>query len=785
MLHGTGRPPRAKPPGYAGEIAGIPRAGIPNLYLADGPNGVGNGSRGVTAFPAPIAVAASFDDALARRQGTALGAENRDKGNDVALSPTVNIVRLPQWGRAFESFGEDPFLASGMAGAVIGGIQSTGVMASVKHFAVNSQEHGRTLIDAQIGERTLREIYLPAFKSAVDAGVLTVMCAYNRVNGAYACENRPLLDDILKKEWGFRGVVVSDWAASHSTVASAVNGLDLEMPFGPLPDYPTYFGSELEAAVRDGKVPMARIDDMAKRVVYTMIASGRLDRSAKGDRNRPAATVEHTRLAQELAEAGTVMLRNERNLLPLDAKKIRSIAIIGVNGDAAAIGTGTGQGSASVLGDPIITPLAAISARAGKSVAVTFAKGTAGTAALPPMFSDWTGQYFAASDFTGAPMATLREKAVRFTGTPLAQLKGKWSARWTSTFIPPASGPYRFSLDTAGVSRLYVDDKEVLGNFGQDRSAVAHAVVDLPAGRPVRIRLDYVADLLLKREIKVALGMLPPDPGLLADAVETATKADVAIVFASDLRVEGGDQPSLALPGDQDRLIVAIAKANPHTIVVLNTGGPALMPWNEQVGAVLEAWYPGQANGVALAAVLFGDVNPSGRLPMTFPVSDAQSATASAERWPGVGNVSAYDEGLLVGYRWYDARKLAPLYPFGHGLSYTSFTYKDLTVGRRGSGYQATVSITNTGRTAGSEVVQLYLTAPADAAEPPRQLKAYRRVSLQPGKSSVVDLIMPKSSFEVWDEKQHDWRVAAGRWTVATGSSSRDIRAETSLQVQK
>jgi len=796
MVHGIGFLRNA---GFAGRVAGIPRLGIPDLVLADGPNGVGNGATGVTAFPAAISSSATWDTTLVHRYGEALGQEQAGKGNNVALAPTINILRVPQWGRSFETFSEDPDLAAEMATAEMTGIQSQGVIADAKHFAANNQETDRAFNDMEVSQRALREIYLPAFEAAVKrAGVLSAMGAYNRVNGVYACENNPLMTDILKKEWGFRGFVVSDWAATHSSAASANAGLDLEMPYGPMPGYPQFFGEPLKADVQAGLVPMARLDDMVSRILTAMIAVGLLDSPASGDQSKIVTTPENQRLARTLSEQGTVLLKNADGVLPLDSHQIDSLAVIGATAHNAPIYTG--GGSASVIPSAKTTPLEGIRARAGDDVKVAYAPGTAGTPALPDIPTNLltpsagtgngvTATYYASPDFTGTPVATRVEPTVDFSGLPLPELTDVWSARFTGEFTPETTGTHRFSVNTIGIADLCIDDRLVIHNYGRDRSSVAHALVDLTAGTPVTIRIDYVAQRLPRRVPSLQVGWLAPNPALLQEAVDAAKSSDMAVVFVNDLRTEGGDEPSLALPGDQNQLIQAVAAVNPRTVVVLNTGGAALMPWIDRVAGVVEAWYPGQENGNAIAAVLFGDVNPSGKLPMTFPRSDQQSPVAASERWPGVDGVVHYDEGVQVGYRWYDAHGEDPLFPFGHGLSYTTFDYGRVRIsaprwlhGR--DIVRVRVPITNAGSTAGAEVAQLYVGFPSSAGEPPKQLKGFEKVELEPGESTRVTFGLTRRDLSSWNTHQHRWVSHSGRYSVAVGSSSRDIRTTTSLRLK-
>jgi beta-glucosidase len=786
MVHGIGFVANA---GFAGKVAAIPRLGIPDLVLADGPNGVGNGATGVTAFPAAINGAATWDIRLMHRYGQTLAQEQAGKGNNMTLAPTINILRVPQWGRSFETFSEDPHLTGDIAAAEITGIQSRGVIADAKHFVANNQELDRDRVDERITQRTLREIYLPAFEEAVkDAGVLSTMCAYNKVNGDYMCENAPLLNNVLKHDWDYRGFVVSDWAATHSTEKSANAGLDMEMPYGPMPAYPQYFGDALKAAVLAGRVPVARLDDMVTRILTAMIAVGLLDHPPTGNQGTVVTNAEHQRLARSLSEQGSVLLKNDEQVLPLTAGRIRSVAVIGAAAHDAPIYTG--GGSANVVPSATTTPLQGIQARAGRSTAVTYAAGTAGTGALPdiptalltPSAGGGTGltaTYYATRDFTGAPVAVRTEPTVDFTGTPSPGLTGQWSARWTGTFTPTTTGTHRFSLNTQGIASLYIDGKLVASSYARDHGIVEHALVDLTAGTPVSIRVDYVADFLPRRRAALQVGWLAPNPALLQAAVDAARSAQVAVVFVNDLRTEGQDLHTLALPADQDQLIAAVAAANPHTVVVLNTGGAVLMPWLGQVAAVVEAWYPGQENGNAIAALLFGDINPAGKLPITFPGSDQQTPVADPSRWPGINDIATYSEGLLVGYRWWDATGQQPLFPFGYGLSYTTFGYDRLRIRTADHGPKITVTvrITNTGPRDGAEVAQLYVGFPVSAGEPPRQLKDFRKATLQPGRHTDISFTLDRRDLSYWDTTQGHWVTAAGTYQLMVGTSSRDIRA--------
>jgi beta-glucosidase len=707
--------------------------------------------------------AAAWDTGLTRRYGE----EQSAKGHNVALAPTINILRTPKWGRAAETFGEDPYLTGRIAAAETAGTQSRHVIATPKHYAANNQELFRSGIDVRVAERTLREIYYPGFEAAVrDGGAGAVMCSYPRVNGTYACEN-PATLGTLKTDLGFGGFVMSDWGATHSTVGSADAELDMEMPGGTLLG-PEYYGTLLKAAVLAGQVKMPVIDDKVRRILTSMFRIGLFDHPPTGGKDTTASTAAHRALARDLSAQGTVLLKNERGVLPLN---VRSLAVIGDDaGQNAQIGMG---GSAAVTPTGTVsTPIDGITARAGSKVKVTYARGTLGTRPLPVLSGGTLGPGFVASyystpDLSGPVTVARTEPAVDLTAAP-AGLPATWSARWTATFTPPATGTYRFSLDGAGDASLYVGGYKVLANH-QEFSGVSHALVDLTAGQAVPISVEYASAAALAGPA-LHLGWAAPDPGLTGDAVAAARRSDAAVVFVNDVTSEGTDRTTLALPGDQDRLIQAVAAANPRTVVVLNTSGPVLMPWAGRVAGVLEAWYPGQEDGNAIASVLFGDVDPAGRLPMTFPADERQGPAKTPAEYPGDGAAVHYDEGVLVGYRWYDAKGEKPLFPFGHGLSYTTFRYGDLQASRDA----VRVRVTNTGRRAGTEVAQLYLGLPASADEPPSRLKGFQKVRLSPGQTATVTFRLDARALSAWDGT---WRVRPGIYKVAVGSSSRDIRA--------
>ena len=629
----------------AGVLKGVPRLCVPDLVLNDASAGIGNRQTGTTAFPDEIAQAATWDTSLQTAMGSALGAEAVAKGVDVVFGPGVNLARNPLNGRGFEYAGEDPLLAGATAAALVRGIQSRHVVATVKHLALNDQETNRTTMSSDASERVQQELYLAPFEAAVKAGAGAVMCAYNRVGGTYACSDRSLLTGTLKSRMGFDGFVVSDFMATHAT-SDASAGLDVELPAAK------HFGNALRS------VPRARLDDMVRRVLTAMFRVGVVDHPPR----RPAATATSAgslSVATRVAQQGAVLLRNT-GVLPIAATAKR-IAVIG---DAASTGgapeAAQGYGSAHV-----------------------------------PQFGYHD---------TSAPLTAITSRAAR-----------------------------------QGASVSYASSSS------------------------------------------------------LVPAVLAAATSDVAVVFVNDVNNEGLDRPDLkphsgscSLTGtsdcsysstDQDQLVQAVAAVNRNTVVVVQSGGPVEMPWASKVAGIVEAWYPGQVDGTALAPLLWGDVNFSGKLPVTFPVAQSDGPLRTAAQYPGVADSrgvphAVYSEGLLIGYRWYDAKGIAPLYPFGFGLSYTSFGYSRLRVVPSASGATASVTVRNTGARAGAEVVQVYVSAPAGAGEPPKALAGFVKVALRPGETRTVTVPIAARSFAVWSTARHAWTPVKGTWTVRAGGSS-------------
>jgi len=784
MVDGTGY--LSGTAGYVGHIAANPRLCIPGLNLEDGPQGVADGVTGVTQLPAPVALAAAFDPSLAQAYGTVVGSEEHGKGADVNLGPTVNIVRDPRWGRAFESYGEDPYLAGQTAVGFIDGVQSQDVMSQVKHYAVYNQETNRNTAadDAIVSQRAMREIYLPQFYTAVTQGqAASVMCSYSTVNGQYACQNSDILG-ILDNQWHYPGFVTSDWGAVHSTVPSALAGLDMAMPGGTLFG-PDYYGPPLKAAVQAGQVPVSALNDMVSRILLEMFRFGLFEHPPTGSLTDTVTTPAHAQTGQDVAEAGTVLLKNDGGVLPLTPQSGRSVAVIGSDGGQYALTSG--GGSAGVIPPYTVTPVQGITQRAAADgVSVSYAQGdipAQGALATVPASAfpgGLTATYYNNTTLTGTAAATGKVPDVALSPGGKSPAPGVnasgWSVRLTGRVTLPATGSYALSLSFTGTASVTIDGKSVFASstgFG----GVSRATVTLPAGTTT-IEVDY-ADTIPFGSDGVTLGWQPP-ANLLAQAVAAASKASVAVVFASNYETEGADLTTIDLPASENQLISAVAADNPNTVVVLNTGSAVTMPWLDQVKGVLEAWYPGQDDGNAIAAVLFGDVNPSGKLPVTFPASLAQVPASTAAQWPGTGGKVQYSEGVLVGYRWYTTKGILPLFPFGYGLSYTSFTFSHLAVWHGRNGYQVSADVTNTGSRTGAEVAQLYVGDPSSTGEPVEQLKGFQRVTLQPGQTTRVTFTVPKTDFAWWNGH---WEVTPGSYALMVGDSSANLPLTAHVEV--
>jgi beta-glucosidase len=682
LVHGTGWasliPGNPIPEGWnygAGYVPGIARLGIPGIHMDDsavGVRGAAHQSRNPTLLPSTVGAAASWNPKAAFLYGSVIGRELRAQGFNMSIGGGVDLMREPRNGRTFEYAGEDPLLAGTMTGNLIRGVQAQHVMGDIKHYAFNDQETGRSYYNAVIGDRAAQESDLLAFRIGIDIGQPAgVMCAYNQVNGAYACENPWLLTQVLRKDIGFKGFVVSDWGGTHSTVASALAGLDMEMP-GSL-DGKSYFGAPLQAAVEHGQVPMATLDAMDERILRSMFAAGVIDHPVEP--RQVINPFEGRADAQHIAEQSIVLLRNQQQLLPLDAQSVQSIAIIGAHAD---VGVLSGGGSAQV------------DAPGGNAV----------------------------DPHTGG-------------------------AKWGEVVYFPSS-PLR-------AVRRHVPGAKVTFDAGTDPAAAA----------------------------------------------ALARSSQVAIVFAQQHMYEGMDRPTLALPDGQDALIEAVAAANPHTVVVLETGGPVLMPWADKVAGIVEAWYPGIGGAQALGNLLFGKVDFSAKLPVTFPRSDSQlphpevtgltpAVFEAAKTDPQVptGHFTVdYDKaGAAVGYKWFEQQHLTPLFPFGFGLSYTRYAYSGLKVAADGK--RATLTVRNTGQRAGTEIAEVYATLPRAAGESYRRLVGFARVTLAPGQAKSVDIALNELCESIYDTRTHAFVRPPGTYTILAGPSSADTPLEATFHVR-
>jgi len=762
--------------GYENVNTAVPSLCIPRLVLQDGPAGVA-AVPSATELPAPIALAASWSLALARGYGAVQGVEARRKGIDVVQGPDINIARVPENGRTFEAYGEDPYLTATTAVANIDGIQSTGAMSDVKHYAANNQETKRASIDERISQRALQEIYLPAFRAAVKrADVASIMCAYNQVDGHYACQNPYLMNHVLNNEFKFDGFVRSDAGSVHNVVAAYDAGLDALKPGQP---------HVLEAAVLSGRVPISRIDDAVSRLLREMFRFNLFDRPESGAATTTATSPDHTAFARAVAEQGSVLLKNADGILPLDNRGLHSIAVIG--SDAGTGAHTQGEGGSLVLGRDAVMPYKAIANRAGPGVTVTYTASPS-----PPIPGEFLtpslrfghgllARFYADGTYSGRPvLAGVTTHIQLGRNAHPARFARDWSVTWTGTLIAPATGSYTFLLNSNHDARLLVDDRSVMSTTGVP--STCSGTVHFIARRHYLVEVQYHDP---GGPAGISLDWLPPlDPYRAAEAA--AREADVAIVFAGDEEGEGFDRPGLSLPDNQDALISSVARANPNVIVVLNTGSAVTMPWLDKVKGVIEAWYPGQQDGSAIAAVLFGDVNPAGKLPITFPNSAADTPAHTREEWPGITGVADYSEGIDVGYRWYDARHIEPLFPFGYGLSYTTFAVHDLVAAKHISGNgveKLSVDVTNTGDRAGAEVVQLYAGMPAIADEPRQQLKGFQKVMLAPEQTQRVDFTLTRADLAYWSTAADNWATASGSYRIMVGTSSRDIAAAATFDI--
>lgn len=767
----------------------VPRLGIPSIKVTDGPNGARgeNFSGGITsaAFPVAIALAASWDIELVRRVGVALAQETKSKGAQVLLAPTVNMHRNALNGRNFECFSEDPHLASEMAVAYIKGVQSEGVAATVKHFIGNETEVERRTISAEIDERTLRETYLPPFEAAVKrADVWCVMTAYNYLNGTHTSQHPWLLETVLRQEWGFDGVVMSDWTATHSTTQALLAGLDLEMP-GP----GVHRGAKLVDAVASGEIDAAVIRKAARRVLTLAVRTRCFERPehvSERANNRP----EHRALIRRAGAQGAVLLTNDR-LLPLTASTLKRVALIGPNAMRPAL---FGGGSAQINAHYRINPIDGLKDALGPDVIVDYALGCPGDRYTPLIRQPISIDFFNSSTSDAAPVLSKTGDSSEFrwfgpVENGVNQLS--FSAKLRTTFSADESGLHVVGLMSAGTSRLYWNGALLLdawSDWSRGESYFGHgcdelrAEIHLEAGQQYEIDIDYACGDGMTTTLKaVRFGIQPPSAaGSLEDAIAIASAADVVVLMVGlndDWETEAEDRRSMDLPGKQNDLIAAVLAANHDTVVVLQSGSPLAMPWLDKAKAVLQLWYPGQECGNALADVLTGAVDPGGRLPMTFPKSlkGLEAMTRRHEKHATV----AYDEGPDMGYKHFEKDSDNILFPFGHGLSYGNFQYSNLHIGEwsQNKGLPISFTIENTGTRSGQEIAQVYLRS-LDCHEYSLKtsLVVFEKCKIDAGTHQTVEATIHPAGFEKWDSEQKLFRRFSEKFQVMVGRSVTDIR---------
>jgi beta-glucosidase len=772
----------------------IPRLGIPSLRMSDGPMGVHDFGL-TTAYPAGIALAASWDVNLAERFGVAMGKDARARGVQFILGPGMNIHRAPMNGRNFEYFGEDPFLASRMAVSVIKGIQGQGVIATAKHFAGNNSEFARMTLNAEIDERTLREIYLPAFEASVkEAHVGAVMDAYNLVNGAYMTQNDHLNNEILKKEWGFDGIVMSDWGATHDGVAAAKGGLDLEMPS------PSFMNREaLLPLLKQGTMLVATLDDKVRRILRKAIEFGFFDQP-QIDTSIPTFSQEGRQAAFEMARGSMVLLKNSGNLLPLDENKLKTIAVIGPDAYPSVI---SGGGSAEAKPFNSVSYLEGISNRLGTKVKVLYAVDSppldevfdsSEFVTAPNGESGLKGEYFSNQELKGTPALVRTDKHVHFDWGEGSFAPGEpvdnFSIRWTGYFVPEESGDYKFYTSSDDGVRLYLGDDLVIDDWQPHSQTLDSYGSYVEGGRPYKIRLEYFDSV---SSAIIGFGVTRAEAFIGRATKELAAKSDAVIIcvgFDDKTESEGFDR-RFQLPGGQDELIRQISAVNKNVIVVVTAGGNVDMTrWIENVPAILHAWYPGQEGGRALAQILFGDYSPSGKLPASFERRWEDNPTFHTY-YPEKGSSRVhYSEGVFLGYRHYDRSTTKPLFAFGYGLSYSTFAYSKLSVTPQSGNLNQPVSVsfdvTNTGHRAAAEVAELYVgDSHASVPRPVKELKAFAKVELKSGETRHVTLMLDRRAFSFYDVQKKEWSAEPGDFTILVGGSSDNIQLEGKLTLTR
>jgi beta-glucosidase len=778
-------------------IPGIARLGIPELKFSDGPMGVRCWGK-ATAYPCGAMLAATFDVDAASAEGKALGRDSRARAVHILLGPGVNVYRQAQNGRNFEYFGEDPFLSSRLASAWVQGVQGQGVAVSVKHFAANDQETLRDSVNTLVDERRLNEICLPPFKAAVqESKAWTVMAAYNKLNGFWCTANKVLLTDILRDKWGFKGVLMSDWGAVHEAPGPLTAGTDLEM--GKTTHYTE---ANINSLLKDGKVTQAQIDDHVRRILRMEVALGFMDRPQL-DSTVPLNDPSSVQTALRVAREGLVLLRNHDNFLPLERAKVHKLVVLGPNACPAVTG-----GGGSSLTDPFtaVSLFDAMKNVAGNAVNVSYIPSPIGIdpkAINNESFNNQgyyeptgenglrglRGEYYANPDFTGTPAATRDDATIDYVHSDwnehpdAAVTTPTYSMRWTAKVKAPQTDDYMFVLQSDG-ARVKLDGKTILDTWDQGKVSSVSKTIPMRGGDTHDLLVEYHHNNAGQATVQFAWGKQNPE--ITAEETKQIEQADAVIASVGFNRCsehEGADR-SYDLPADQIKLIQHVAKLNPRTIVVVNSGGNIGMSnWIDRVAALMHAWYPGQNGNTAVAEAVFGDLNPSGRLPDTFEAKWEDSPSYGS--FPGDdknGGMVKYTEGIYSGYRWYDKKNITPRFPFGYGLSYTTFTVDNLKVSPPGPNMTVSVDVKNTGRRAGATVVQLYVRPQGSTIDRPvQELKGFVRAQLNPGEKRTVVMPLDRSSFALWDTTKHDWVSPNGKYELAVGQSSRDLSCRQSV----
>jgi len=736
----------------------IPSLCIPALTLVDGTSGVGDNARKVTQLPAELGVAASFNTSLAHAVGQVQGSESRAKGFSVVQGPDLNLARVPLDGRNFETFGEDPVLTGAMGVADITGIQSTGVLAMAKHLGPYTQETARPGLNQLVSDEALAELYDPPFQVAVEQGhVAGIMCAYGLINGVNTCQDPALYAALAS--WGFVGIVRSDFQSVIDPAAAFGAGMSMIKP---------YSANQVIDMVRFHEMSIATLNRAVATVLTTMFAGGLITKPITGSISASATSAAHSATALNAAEQSVVLLKNSGNALPF-ANNVASVAVIGT--DATTTPSTSGGGSSRVIPTSVSTPLAALQFALSPSTGIIYEPGApvpslttvspVTVETTPPAVPDAYEAYQPGTNIT-APVATAT--------TPLT---GAGWETWSTTFTAPESGSYLLTFQQNGDAWVSLNGQVVASQAGVlDYAAPLTATLSLIGAQTYTVSATWFQ----VTENATPAYSIQDLTSSLAAAAAAAAAAQVAVVFVGDAETEGNDQPNFNLPGDDNALISAVAAANPNTVVVLNTGNAVAMPWLSNVSAVLEAWYPGQADGAAIAAVLTGAVDPSGHLPISWPASAAATPITNTSQFPGndaVVDLGSGPASLDIGYRWYQANDVAPLFAFGFGLSYTTFALSDLTMQSSAPASSVAVTVTDTGTQPGSDVVQAYLSYPASAQQPPEALKAFARVTLAPGASQTVTLTIPTADFASYQGTA--MTTVPGVYQIGVGDSSNDL----------